>query len=298
MNITVITSSDGDEASSSLASAENVGKLLSNLGVNVTTVDVGGAGLDSLRFLKSDIFFPVMHGFPGESGKIQDELARNGHRYIGSSARVSAQCLDKSLAKDVCRAQGIRVFPEFVCRPRDQDALVTAFRASGQREAVVKPVSSGSSIGVNFCRTVEDIVQAADGLFNFDWLMMEPFGFGVEVSVAVTVIGGTETALPPIVRPVHPKLPFDVQILSERESAAKRLPFFEKDIQNEALRVHKALECRHFSKIDFMLHDSGDLTFIEIDSIPGFSKDSYFFRSLKRKNLDPIDWMRMLINNF
>ena len=66
--------------------------------------------------LDIDIVFPLLHGPYGEDGTIQGLLEIADIPYVGSGVLASAVAMDKSFAKPIFAAQGIKVAAGFVVR--------------------------------------------------------------------------------------------------------------------------------------------------------------------------------------
>ena len=47
-----------------------------------------------------------------------------------------------------------------------------------------------------------------------------------------------------------------------------------KTIQSKALKIHKLLECRHYSRVDFILDKNLKPWFLEVNTLPGMTETS------------------------
>ena len=102
----------------------------------------------------ADVVYLALHGACGEDGRIQAALDLLGVPYTGSGCLASAIAMDKDLTKrlvaDVVNTPGWKMVD---VRAEDIDGLV----ASARLPLVVKPVASGSSIGVSIVHTPEEL---------------------------------------------------------------------------------------------------------------------------------------------
>ena len=57
-------------------------------------------------------------------------------------------------------------------------------------------------------------------------------------------------------------------------------------IKENALRIHNALGCRHYSRVDFILcEETGNPYMLEVNTLPGMSKTSLLPMSAKSKDI-------------
>src|ERR1700682_704047 len=146
----------------SLRSGKACADAAERKGYRVTRLDVDRAIARTLRSLKPDVAFNVLHGRPGEDGTLQGLLEVVGIPYTHSGVLASALAMQKDLAKIVLRAAGIPV-PESI--------LVSRFEAGKahvlERPYVIKPLAEGSSVGVFI--VTEAHLHPPQELFRDDW---------------------------------------------------------------------------------------------------------------------------------
>ena len=95
-----------------------------------------------------------MHGSWGEDGKIQGIIEYTGKPYTHSNVLSSAVCMNKYLSRQILLANGI---PMARAKLIDKNTLIS--NDPLPRPYVIKPISEGSSIGVN-CIFKETIIDA------------------------------------------------------------------------------------------------------------------------------------------
>src|SRR5271166_2187536 len=133
----------------SLASGKQVIAALREVGYDVTPIEVG----DDLRAVISaldprpDAVFNALHGRFGEDGAIQGVLDWLAIPYTHSGVRASALAMDKAAAKAVFAAAGLPIARGCIV-PTDDLAAADPLPLP----YVVKPVSEGSSVGVEIIR--------------------------------------------------------------------------------------------------------------------------------------------------
>ena len=128
--------------------------------------------------------------------------------YAGRGVAAAAVGMDKHLAKLVAKAAGIDVLDhERIERAEweaDPDAVLRRAQERFTGEAVVKPVTLGSSIGVARCAGEEELREALELAFELDrQAIVEPFAAGaVELNVAVLGRPGEIVAVSEVERPI------------------------------------------------------------------------------------------------
>ena len=58
-----------------------------------------------------DVIFPVLHGPMGEDGTVQGLFELAALPYVGCGVAASAAAMDKALAKDIFKANGLPILP-------------------------------------------------------------------------------------------------------------------------------------------------------------------------------------------
>ena len=140
----------------------------------------------------SDVVFLGLHGACGEDGRIQAALDLLGVPYTGSGYLGSALAMDKDLTKRLVAAAGVRVPESRVVAYGEED--VARIAAEVKLPCVVKPVDSGSSIGVAIPQTAAELEKALTDNLRLGRVMIEEYVKGREIDVAVL----NDRALPSI----------------------------------------------------------------------------------------------------
>ena len=202
---------------------------------------------------------------------------------LGSDALALSVSLDKALTKTVVRAAGVAT----------PDWRVVGASGSGVDLAgplFVKPRYEGTAKGIapsSRCETPADLAAEIDrqrALYGQD-LLVERFVAGAEFTVGVIGTGDEAEALPVMQRATERETGIGLHALERHEDAAAPFaydvdavlsPELEAALQRDALAVHRALECRDFSRSDFRVGPEGTVWFIEINPLPTFAPDGTF----------------------
>ena len=219
----------------------------------------------------ADAVFLGLHGACGEDGRIQAALDLLGVKYTGSGYLGSALAMDKDLTKRLIAGTGVKT-PEW--RVVDYaEGDIDALANSAILPCVVKPVDSGSSIGVAIPETREEFKTALYGNLQYGRVMIEKYVRGREIDVGV--LG--DRALPSI--EIIPKSGFYDYKNKYQAGATVELcpapidPETEKRLGEAAVKVHRALGLSAYSRSDFIV-DGQDIYFLEINTLPGMTPTS------------------------
>ena len=220
----------------------------------------------------ADVVFLALHGACGEDGRIQAALDLLGVPYTGAGCLSSAIAMDKDMTKRLVAGQ--------VRTPAWETATVTADNLEALAErtalpAVVKPIASGSSVGVYIVRTRQELRRALEESARLGGrTVIEQYIQGRELSVAV--LG--DRALPSI--EIIPKTGFydyanKYQPGATREVCPAPIPEeWEKAVGDAALAAFRAIGLSVYARADFIVTEDGTPYFLEINTLPGMTPTS------------------------
>ncbi len=220
----------------------------------------------------ADVVFIALHGAMGENGQLQAVFDVMGIKYTGTGYIGSLLAMDKDLAKKLLRQANIPT----------ADWLTFTGSVSAEEvmkkvglPCVVKPCSAGSSIGVSIVKSVEELEAAIAYAGKVEPnILIEKMIPGREFSVGI--LDGT--ALPVI--EIIPKQGFydyknKYQAGLTEEICPARLSREDTErVQDLALQVHKALRLGTYSRIDFILSQTGEFVCLEANTLPGMTPTS------------------------
>jgi len=205
---------------------------------------------------------------------------------LGSDALTLSLTLDKAWAVKLVAAAGVPV-PEQALAMPGQD--VEKLLLPGGFPLFVKPRWEGTAKGIRSSSRVADRAALAREVAritrDYDQpALIETFLAGPEYTL--TVIGDDPPrALPALQRALDPTTRIGLHALEPHappgHSVEPYLPgtldrALEADLADLAVRVHRTLECRDFSRCDFRLDDAGVPHFLEINPLPTFAPDGSF----------------------
>ena len=278
-HIGILMGGCSSEREISLRSGEAVYTALKERGCQVTKIDISTDDEEAiLRLLKESLIqvaFITLHGRLGEDGRIQAILEKVGLPYTGSGVEASQRSLNKILTQDLLMKKQIPV-PEYkVVRQEDHCSGDLLFEQFNGSPFVVKPASEGSSIGITIVRKKEETQPALALAFKYgEEVLVERFISGRELTVGIL---GQE-ALPVIeIKPKEAFFDFHAKYQAGTTEYLIPAPISQDmaaRIQTIALQAHRALGCRHLSRVDVILDEQHQPFVLEINTIPGFTKTS------------------------
>ena len=317
MRVGVLMGGTSDERNVSLASGSEVAAALREAGHDVVAVDtvrgalsradeeeirargVGDApplpsdlqALDAGRIVELvrddalagiDLFFMALHGGSGEDGTIQAVLEAAGVAFTGSDRLGCSLGMDKEVTKRLLRDAGVPT-PPWLSGPHSADEI----EAGLGLPVIVKASGGGSSLRLVLAHDRTELDEALEESLGWDDLVLfEQFTPGREVTVGVL---GDDTLPVGEIVPEHEL--FDYECKYQPGMAQEIFPA---DLPNElanelaalALRVHRSLRLRDYSRVDFMIDADGRPWCLEANTLPGMTANSLLPRGARAGGID------------
>lgn len=282
LTVALLSGGKSAEREISLKSGDQVLQALNAERYNVRRYDPGHE-LPRLvaEAAEIDVALIILHGRFGEDGTIQGLLDCLGIPYQGTGVLGSAICMNKIVSKQLYLQDGLPIPPYVVVeRGCPQSQLDEAIRELGL-PLVVKPENEGSSIGLTIVRDASRFSHALEAGWRYDRrCLAEKYIAGLEVTASVL---GNDTlqALPLIeILPGDAYEFFDYEAkytpgASKEICPARLSPELTAKAQDYALRAHRVLCCRGYTRTDMIV--AGDEAYVlETNTIPGMTATSLF----------------------
>lgn len=264
----------------------------------------GSYVLQKKRFPKTvvkeiDIAFPIVHGTNVEDGVLQGYLQTIGVPYVGPNVYAGVVGQDKVFMKDVWASCDLPMtkYTWFydIDYKRDRDAVIKKIEKL-KYPVIVKPATTGSSVGISVCENEEMLIDGIDEAIQYDSKIVVEEVVENLKEVNIAVMGNYE----------HQKVSEIEEVLSGNKfltyadkyigggkngklkggktpvksskgmaSTNRKLPAdltdkMRKEIEEVAVKAFKALGSSGNSRIDFLIDEKANKVYInEINSIPG-----------------------------
>ncbi len=241
---------------------------------------------------KADVAFIAMHGEYGEDGTVQKLLENLGVPFTGSGSLASAIGMNKVLSRHVFKQHGIKM-PVHRVIGRDDYNMNTAHElfTTFIQPSVVKPYNRGSSVGVSIVRSLPEMKLALEKAFMLsDKVVVEEFIKGREATCGVLENFRGQDHYPLFVIEIVPQKHqdfFDYESKYSGESGADEIcpGNFSKEesekMQNIAVLAHKAINAKHYSRTDFIVHPKRGIYTLEINTLPGLTPASLLPKAIE-----------------
>lgn len=242
-----------------------------------------------------DVVFVGLHGAYGEDGRLQKYLETHKIPFVGSRSFASALAFNKAVTKQTLK-NIVRAPRHYHLRGDSLWSVVyildELYETLGE-EVFLKPVTDGSSNNVYRITNRESLGNALELLLpKLGEVLVEEFLPGREATVGVLedFRGEKHYALPVVeIIPPHDQGFYtnDAKYSGKTEFVCPgRFTYAQKQEMAEmAIAAHTALHCSHYSRSDFIVRD-GEVHFLEINTLPGFTEHSLFPRAAKTIGLE------------
>ena len=242
--------------------------------------------LDGIEFQNVDVWFPLLHGFNGEDGSIHGLLRFTKKPLVGCGIIGSALGMDKILMKTIFSNLKLPQVNYLVFQNEDlndkevKQKLINQILKKLNFPVFVKPSNSGSSLGISKVKNESEILQALNKAWEIDPRILVEEGLDVR-EIECGIIGNSKLLTSEIGEVTYESDWYDydskynlnnkITIPAEIDSKTA------KHIKEIAIQSCMALNIFGFARVDFFLEKSSNKILLnEINTIPGFTKNSMF----------------------
>lgn len=282
--VAVIAGGLSNEREVSMRSGRRALYALSEAGVDASLYDADESLLDRLASDRIDAAYIAVHGASGEDGSLQTALELAGVPYVGSPAASCHLAWDKVVAKVLMSRAGLATPPWVAISARSfrelsPTQLVRSVTDRLGLPVVVKPATSGSTLGMSLVEAASDLPAALVRCFTFgDVALIERYVVGQTIETVV-VEDEVPTALPPAAFQNPDVSPFSFEARYSADLITVALPApLPADALAAAARAaeltHRVLGLRDLSRTDAIVDDEGTPWFLEAAISPGLTETS------------------------
>ncbi len=233
-----------------------------------------------------DLIFPVLHGTYGEDGTLQGLLELAMVPYVGVDVAGSAIGMDKDIAKRLLKEAGIPVVPWITVGRHEWREQPEKILRKAQKELnlplFVKPLCTGSSVGIKKVKEKKELASAIDYAFQFDTRIMIETGIDCrEIECAVLGNERPQASVLGEILPQHEFYSYEAKYLDPQGAKinipAKIPARLAAALRQCAVAGFKALNCNSMARVDFFLDKkTGEFYLNEINTLPGFTSISMY----------------------
>jgi D-alanine-D-alanine ligase len=253
------------------------------------------------KIIKIDVLFPALLGKYGEDGTIQGLFEMTQIPYVGCGVLSSAISMEKVYANDILKLLNIKG-PKYLSYRVGENIFVDNIIEDLGLPLFVKPVRSGSSVGISRVSNKEELQNALILAFEHDSrVIIEENIIGRELKCAVLGGGGKDIIASFPGETIFQDAEFnDYDTKYNNPNTKKTIPanlpenIIEK-IRTLSMQIFKALDCTSLARVDFFLTDNGEILFNEINTFPAFTGVSMYPALMKHLGYSMPDLLNELI---
>lgn len=263
-----------------------------------STINVSEKIENVTEYLKQlDVLFPVLHGLYGEDGTIQGLFELLQIPYVGCKVLSSCVGMDKVYTKTVLEKANINQAKSVYIRKYNKNYIyidehfnesILSLKEISLRISeklgfplFIKPSNSGSSVGVNKAKTLEELENCIEYASKYDKkILIEEFINGREVECAVLGNEDIKASCVGEILPAEEFYSFDAKYKNSNSALCipANLPEnTSEEIRQLAIKAFKAIDGKGLSRVDFFVDkDNGKIYLNEINTLPGFTSISMY----------------------
>lgn len=287
------------------AKLQGLKKLELNLnnGFEISTQSTFGS-----KKIKIDLVFPAMHGTNGEDGSLMGLLRMAAVAFVGCDMFASSVAMDKTLTKQVLRAENLPTVRDVWFIKSDFEANKKKYLAEIRNlryPLFVKPVHLGSSIGITKAKTETELLNAIEVAFHYDDKVLAEEGVHNLIEVTLPIMGNDEPVVAGVERPLNKGEFFDYTekyMKGDKKTGGVNSEYSEipADIGEELTEkvrdlgkaVYKVLGCSGIARVDFLIDGETKQIYVnEVNTLPG----SLYQHNWKKMGISNIELVERLI---
>ena len=252
-----------------------------------------------ISFLKTiDVVFPIIHGNTGEDGKLQGLFEIFGIKYVGSNVLTNAVCFDKEFTKTVVESHNVPTAPFVTINEKNYNGEISL---DFDFPVIVKPATSGSSIGINVADNYDELKKHIEYAFKYsNKVLIEKFIKARELECAVLVTDKIHISTIGEITYTSRFYDYDAKYVNDSELIIPSS--INNDIVNRIRNyvndICVCLDIKGLSRIDFLYDEENDKIYlIEINTLPGFTTISMYPKLLNYDGISYKEIISQLIDN-
>ena len=247
-----------------------------------------------------DFAFIIIHGSPGEDGKLQGYFEMIGIPHNTSSSAITSLTFQKFHCNQFLKNFGVNVAEAFLIRLDDKIDETEILKKTGL-PCFVKPTNAGSSYGITKVKTLEELTPA----------IKYAFSQGEEVVIEANIEGREFTN--GIYRNKEGiKVLSITEIISENEyfdydakyngkskevTPAEISKELTKNVQFLTSFIYETLGMNGLARMDYIIDEDNIPFLIETNSVPGMTKESIIPQMIEKEKRNIKDVLSDIINS-
>jgi len=295
-NIAIVTGGNSSEYSISIESAKNIKKHFDTNIYNIYTIIIKDiswilelsknekneinkndfSAIINNTKITFDFAFIMIHGTPGEDGRLQAYFDLLNIPYSSCDFFVSALTFNKFACKNYLGNYGILTANSVIIRKDFILSNQEIINSTGL-PCFVKPNGSGSSYGISKVNEIKELNEAIDKAFSEGHeIIIEEFIEGKEITCGLFKTADNEYIFP-LTEIVTKNEFFDYEAKytgkSDEITPARISNLLTEKCKEISSQIYNILNCKGIVRIDYILNKD-DFYFLEINTVPGMTQES------------------------
>lgn len=295
LSVALLAGGDSHQRRQSLATGEHVAAALKSAGHSVERFDPADVDVGHVPWSRFDACFVAVPGALGEDGRLQRRLLELEVPYTGSGPVASRLGMSKSASKERFLQAGVPTPRYVLFHASESIREVAAHMARLRYPLVIKPDSQGSSLGVGFVQSADELPERVADAQRYDpFMLAETWIDGREFTVAVMgrrVLPVIELGTP---RGALAHWTHREPLLGEARFDTGLPPSTLARLQNLALAAATALATTGLVTVDLMLDVQAQPWVLEVNTVPHLAPRSLAALAAGRAGIELpalCDWM-------
>ena len=247
-----------------------------------------------------DYAYIIIHGTPGEDGRLQGYFDMLHLPYSGCGVLASSLTYDKFVCNQYLKGFGVRIAESLLLRRGQSIADEDVIQKIGL-PCFIKPNLGGSSFGVTKVKAPEQIQPAIAKAFEeAPEVIVEAFMDGTEITC-----GCYKTSQSSVVFPItevvshHEYFDYDAKYKGDSdEITPARIPDELRDrVQKLTSAIYDILGARGIIRVDYIIPEGYKINLLEVNTTPGMTATSFIPQQVRAAGLDIKDVMTDIIEN-
>lgn len=254
-------------------------------------------GGQKIRF---DFAYIIIHGTPGEDGRLQGYFDMLKIPYSCSGVLAAAITYNKFACNQYLKAFGIRVAESLLLRCGQSVSDEDVLRNIGL-PCFIKPSLGGSSFGVTKVKTKEQIQPAINKAFEeADEVLVEAFMEGTELTCGCYKTKEKSVVFPPTEVVTHNEFfDYDAKYNGQVDeiTPARISEELTHRIQKLTSAIYDILGCSGIIRVDYIVTEGEKINLLEVNTTPGMTATSFIPQQVRAAGLDIKNIMTDIIEN-
>ena len=236
-----------------------------------------------------DYAYIIIHGTPGEDGRLQGYFDMLHLPYSGCGVLASSLTYDKFVCNHYLKGFGVRIADSLLLRKGQSIADEDVVQKIGL-PCFIKPNQGGSSFGVTKVKTPAEIQPAiAKAFAEAPEVIIEAFMQGTEITCGCYKATAS-AAVFPITEVVshHEYFDYDAKYCGDSdEITPARIPDELRDrVQKLTSAIYDILGAKGIIRVDYIITEGAKINLLEVNTTPGMTTTSFIPQQVRAAGLD------------